>query len=89
MNEATLLFKLLIVFDYLFNVLTGGGLQTCFSTRCYLNAERVEDKRVRERWVKAQSVVDRIMFEKDHCKKSYQWELSRKRRWIVNNSLLK
>jgi len=87
MSEKTLLFKLLIVFDYLLNVLTGGGFQTCFSTRCYINAERIEDKHAREWWIKAQSVVDRIMFEKHHCLKSYAWELSRKYKWIADNTL--
>ncbi len=86
MSEKTLIFKLLIVFDYLFNVLTGGGFDTCFSTRAHINAERYSGE-PRRKWQKIRQAVDLIMLEEDHCKKSYQWELERKHRWIKSNSL--
>jgi hypothetical protein len=40
MNHKTLLFKVLIVFDYMLNVLTGGDFQTTFSTRSYLREQK-------------------------------------------------
>ncbi len=84
MNQKTLLFKLLIVLDYLFNVLTGGGFQTCFSTRCYINSQRHSNKK---RWIRIRNIVDKIMCEENHCLKSYAWELHSKLQWIRDNQL--
>jgi|GEM_PF-3168321 len=83
MNEKTLLFKILIVFDYAFNVTTGGGYQTCFSTRAYLREQTTGKKR----WVFIRKAVDKIMLEKHHCKHSYYWERQRKQQWLAENKL--
>ena len=87
MKEKTLLFRILIVLDFMLNVLTRGGFQTCFSTRCYINAQRVKPLHKRAYWVKIMYIVDKIMCEKDHCLKSYAWELNGKYLWIKENTL--
>ena len=72
-------FKLIINIDRMFNILTGGDLGVCFSTRCYINSFESE------RWAKVMSLVDKLMMEKDHCKKSYYWERRVKMLWLTEN----
>ena len=83
MNQATLLFKVLIVVDYLFNVLTGGGFQTTFSTRSYFKEQTTGTKK----WIFIRKAVDRIMFEEHHCMKSYVWGMKVKEQWRIDHML--
>ena len=82
MKAKTFIFKALITLDYALNVVTGGGLQTCFSTRCYYNSIKADTERKRKFWLKMRDLVDAIMFEEHHCLKSYRWEVRSKRDWI-------
>jgi hypothetical protein len=84
MKKYTFIFKVLIVMDYMLNVLTGGGFDTCFSTRSYINSQRAHNK---EWWTKVRNLVDKVMFEEDHCLKSYAWEMNHKRKWVKVNTL--
>lgn len=81
MNSNTTLFKVLINTDRLFNVLTGGDLGICFSTRCYINSKESEE------WTKVMGIVDKIMFEKNHCKMSYEWEYNLLQEWLKDNKI--
>lgn len=81
MNPKTLFFKLITLIDLLINVLTGGDFDTYFSTRCYINSRIAKPLYRRKRWDKIRAIVDRIMFEKNHCMYSYYWDREIKRRW--------
>lgn len=74
MNENTLLFKILMLFDFTLNVFTGGGFSTCFSTRAYFKEQTTELKR----WYYIRNGIDKLAYwffrQEDHCKKSYYWD---------------
>ena len=69
--------KVVLGFDLLFNVLTGGDVGVFFSTRAYVNAK--SDKR--KGWVMTRVAIDKV-FWKEHCNDSYKWEMSRKQQWM-------
>ena len=79
MNKT--LFRVIINLDRLFNILTGGDLGVCFSTRCYINSKSSRG------WDTVRSVVDKMMLEENHCEKSYRWERMVKLTWLRNNKL--
>lgn len=82
MNKLVL--NVLINIDRMFNIMTGGDLGVTYSTRSYINSVRYPNNNF---WRINIKVVDRIMFERDHCKKSYEWEIEMKKKWVLDNTL--
>ena len=81
--KDTILFRLAINVDRLFNILTGGELGVCFSTRTYINSVKAEEKS-RVRWERTRKVIDKCLGE-GHCESSYDWERHIKEKWLVLN----
>ena len=81
MKEKTVLFKILINLDRLFNILTGGDLGVCFSTRAYINSVKSGGY-----WEDVRAVIDYCFWD-NHCKESYLWEYYVKARWLKDNKI--
>ena len=79
MKEKTLVFKFLINIDRMFNVLTGGDIGVCFSTRSYINSVKYGGI-----WDKIRATID-FFFWDGHCHDSYKWECKIKREWLERN----
>lgn len=85
LKEKTLLFKILIGLDRLFNVITGGSFQECFSTRAHLKAVLTNTNK----WIFIRDAVD-YLFWKGHCKDSFIWEMDLKSKYLkAYNNLYK
>ena len=85
--EKSFIFKLVILLDRTFNVLTGGTFQECFSTRTYINSETATPLYNRDFWVKIKNAINWVFWD-GHCKDSFEWELNLKRLYIAKNSHL-
>ena len=88
MKEGSFLFNVLINIDRLFNILTGGELGTCFSTRAHVRANTAKPMYKRKRWVKIEGVIDKL-FWKGHCRDSLLWERKTKRQWLERCKVVK
>lgn len=67
--------RLVLILDMTLNVVTGGELGVCFSTRVYLNSADSD------MWFKIMLLIDKVFWE-GHCRDSYLWEIECKRSWI-------
>ena len=74
MDETKYSHRLILALDHLFNVLLGGKLGICFSTRAYIQAKQSKN------WNRVRKVIN-FIFWKNHCRDSYVWELRRIKRW--------
>jgi hypothetical protein len=81
MKEGTFIFNVVINIDRLFNILTLGELGVCFSTRAHIKALTAKPMRIRNRWVKIESAIDKL-FWKGHCRDSFKWEYNLKQVWL-------
>ena len=88
MKEGSFLFNVLINIDRLFNILTGGELGTCFSTRAHVRANTAKPMYKRERWIKIESAIDKLFWE-GHCRDSLHWERKTKRVWLERYKVVK
>ncbi|MFZ7135484.1 hypothetical protein ACLSZP_02580 [Avibacterium avium] len=69
-------YHVLIAFDQLCNALTGGGADETFSSRCYRRAILADKPKAR--WRFWYSFVNRLFFDKNHCKTAYESEINRR-----------
>ena len=81
MKEGTFIFNVVINLDRLFNILTGGNLGECFSTRAHVRAMTAKPMYKRKRWVKIANAIDKL-FWKGHCRDSFKWEYNIKQVWL-------
>lgn len=77
-------FNLLIAMDHLANVLLLGRIGVCLSTRAYVQAQLLNQRK----WRKWERCINWVMREKGHCLKSFAWELNRKSNWINEHKKL-
>ncbi|HDR1413170.1 TPA: hypothetical protein QB227_001489 [Pasteurella multocida] len=69
-------YHVIIAIDQLFNALIGGGADETLSSRTYRGAMLAQNPR--KRWRVLYRIINAIFFDKEHCKKSYESEVSRK-----------
>jgi hypothetical protein len=81
MKEGSFVFNVVINIDRLFNIVTGGELGTCFSTRAHVRAQTAKPMYKRKRWVKIEKAIDKLFWQ-GHCRDSLLWERKIKRVWL-------
>lgn len=69
-------YHVVIAIDQLFNALTGGAADETLSSRTYRGAILV--KQPKKRWRVLYRVINTLFFDVNHCKTSYESEVSGK-----------
>lgn len=69
-------YHVIIAIDQLFNALTGGAADETLSSRTYRGAMLAE--KPKKRWRVLYRVINALFFDANHCKASYESELSGK-----------
>lgn len=87
LDENTLTFRILINLDRLLNILLGGDIGVCLSTRAHIQSERLPASKKKEMWVFVRGLIDTIFWE-NHCEQSYEWEIKLKQAWVDANRLI-
>ena len=88
LKEKTLVFKIAIATNRLFNVFTGGSFHECFSTRAHIRSQIAKPRYVRNNWIKVVKIIDR-MFWDGHCEDSFLWEMRVKGQYVkLHNHLI-
>ena len=67
---------MVIAIDQLFNALTGGAADETLSSRAYRGAILAENPK--KRWRVLYRVINALFFDVNHCKASYESEVSGK-----------
>lgn len=69
-------YHVVIAIDQLFNALTGGAADETLSSRTYRGA--ILAKQPKKRWRVLYRLINALFFDVNHCKASYESELSGK-----------
>lgn len=69
-------YHVVIAIDQLFNALTGGAADETLSSRAYRGAILAENPK--KRWRVLYRVINALFFDVNHCKASYESEVSGK-----------
>lgn len=69
-------YHVIIALDQLFNALTGGAADETLSSRTYRGAMLAE--KPKKRWRVLYRLINTLFFDANHCKASYESELSGK-----------
>ena len=69
-------YHVVIAIDQLFNALTGGAADEALSSRTYRGAMLAE--KPKKRWRVLYRVINALFFDVNHCKASYESEVSGK-----------
>ena len=69
-------YHVIIAIDQLFNALTGGAADETLSSRTYRGAVLTEQPK--KRWRVLYRLINGLFFDANHCKASYESELSGK-----------
>lgn len=69
-------YHVLVAIDQLFNALIGGAADETLSSRTYRGAMLA--KQPRKRWRVLYRVINGLFFDRNHCKKAYESEFTRR-----------